>query len=390
MIIYQSVDSTKKKVVSPIKKTIVPGVNSGQPMDGICHLHSTNQTTSSCCENQADYIFVKDNQSLKEYVMKKDAELSKKIEILNSKFVSLEKIDKELDAKISTLETSLTKKDNNLENQIKDLDATLEDLDNYVKTIQYEGADAIEVKEIPDSSIKEISLRISKYDKVISQSPSGLMATIKIDYNKEEKRINLIGKGDSLISSCDLDFVPSNVSKIQQDGKTFVKFDFSDGQFFLVDINQFLEISYDGDGCFSINGKKVGIKVSKDDKLLYVDDVHALRTRNITELQEWKVLQLEIDAQKERINKLEKNDSLQDLNINELKLKLEDGGSFVDPETGETIVIESIKDGIIGSKDDEIKIDTETGEVDQSTLTLNSIIRLIQSRNDEDFKWNEA
>lgn len=409
MIIYQSLEKNKSN--TPKKKHIKPGVNGGQPMDGICHLPSTNQTTCNCnVENPVDYIFIKEDASkLKEYVMKKDLELSNKINALNSKFIQLEKLD--IEGKLDKINEKLNDIETDEVSAHKTFNSKLNALEKFVKTIKYEGNEAIEVTEIPDSSIKQISLKISPHDKVISQSLEGLIATMKIEYLKEEKRIRLVGKADSEITTCDLDFVPEKVYQVKENGKTYLKFEYSDENFFLVDINQFLDIKYDGDGCFTLNGKRVGIKVAKDDQLLYVDDVHALRSKNLSDLEEWKKLQEQVEANKKRTDsafnsaKQARDIAQQALgvaedasakvgefgkDIMEIKLKVDNGGSYTDPTTGETINVESIKDQIIGSKDDEIKIDETSGEIDQSTISINSIIKYIDDKSSQDYVWNEA
>ncbi len=68
--------------------------------------------------------------------------------------------------------------------------------------VQYIGSNAVNVSEAVDDK-KTISLAINSNDKVLSQSANGLLATVSISYDKENRLIKLLGNNNAEIASID-------------------------------------------------------------------------------------------------------------------------------------------------------------------------------------------
>ena len=65
---------------------------------------------------------------------------------------------------------------------------------------QYVGSNAVSVSAVSADNKKTISLGINTNDKVLSQSTSGLLASLSLNYDSTNKKITLAGKGNAVIS----------------------------------------------------------------------------------------------------------------------------------------------------------------------------------------------
>ena len=68
---------------------------------------------------------------------------------------------------------------------------------------QYIGKDAVKVSEVDASNNKTVSLEIKSGDKVLSQTQDGLSATLSIDYDSNERKLQLKGNSGNTISEID-------------------------------------------------------------------------------------------------------------------------------------------------------------------------------------------
>ena len=68
---------------------------------------------------------------------------------------------------------------------------------------QYVGENAVTVSSANTSNNKTVSLKINSGDKVLSQDPNGLSATLSIAYDSSTRKLQLKGKGGNLISDID-------------------------------------------------------------------------------------------------------------------------------------------------------------------------------------------
>ena len=68
---------------------------------------------------------------------------------------------------------------------------------------QYVGENAVTVSSADTSNNKTVRLKINSGDKVLSQDPNGLSATLSIAYDSSTRKLQLKGKGGNLISDID-------------------------------------------------------------------------------------------------------------------------------------------------------------------------------------------
>lgn len=68
---------------------------------------------------------------------------------------------------------------------------------------QYVGENAVTVSSADTSNNKTVSLKINSGDKVLSQDPNGLSATLSIAYDSSSRKLQLKGKADNVISDID-------------------------------------------------------------------------------------------------------------------------------------------------------------------------------------------
>lgn len=383
MVIYQAIDKSKP--------TIIPGISKRVPLDKVAFVSPSHQTTASnpqgVCPNNskvpltpdAQLIEIyKDTTTLKEYINKKDIELSNKLENLNSKFNKLYNSTK---ADTQTMQSAVEQMNQTVE-QIKSIDASLQsrfrevergldDLKSLVLAMDVQGFDGIKVTSVDENKIKQIALNISPSEKLVAADADGVYTTLNVVYDPVRSQVKLLGLRNQEISSCDIDFRPEKVEKVKDElGKTVVRFTWGGGQHMDYDINQFLDITDDGDGCLIINGLKLGLKIAQDDPLLYVDNQHRLRSKNLNEIKEFQDVSVRVGVLENRVN----------------------GGTYVDPVTGETVVVESVKDEILGKDTDELILDA-SGNVDVTKLTISSLKKYIDKENvfqDEEWSWNNV
>ena len=85
---------------------------------------------------------------------------------------------------------------------------------------QYVGSNAIAVSGVSSDNNKTISLGINTNDKVLSQSTSGLLASLSLNYSSDNKQITLVGKNNAVISTISTnDFVKDGMLN---DAKAFL------------------------------------------------------------------------------------------------------------------------------------------------------------------------
>ena len=68
---------------------------------------------------------------------------------------------------------------------------------------QYIGKDAVKVSNVDDRNNKTVSLEINGNDKILSQTQDGLSATLSIEYDSNERKLQLKGKSGNTISDID-------------------------------------------------------------------------------------------------------------------------------------------------------------------------------------------
>ena len=233
------------------------------------------------------------------------------------------------------------------------------DTDNAVTVVT--GADETTV----------IKLGIAEGEKVLTQTAAGLKSSLKIDYSDQEVR--LLGAGDTVISSFDASaFVKDGMLNDAElvtatesspvNGKTsgtFVKFTFNaggDGKIIYLDVTSLIDVYTAGNGV-AVDGKKISIKLSEDEKHLEFTAGGVLVTKDIAGAAELKTVSDALEELKTtvtgeggvttRLTAVEKTAADTKSALDKLKENLSEGETFVKnvkAADGETL-IETVSDG---------------------------------------------
>lgn len=155
--------------------------------------------------------------------------------------------DKELNDKMERLFTQL-------EQEIQDISTG-----GYEgKALRREGA----IKITSTSNANTIGLNIGETEKILSQSDSGIISSLNINFDKTTKILNILGINDQVVASCKIDIegegtIPSlipEVTKIAEGSNTFLKFVYDNGESFKIPLIDFVSLTQDLDGNYKING----------------------------------------------------------------------------------------------------------------------------------------
>ena len=171
--------------------------------------------------------------------------------------------------------------------------------------IQYTGKDAVAVGAGVDGE-KEISLNIDTTDKILSQSADGLLTTLSMTYNSNDKTIKLTGKDNTEISTIDatdfvvdgmLDSVEFSTESGKENILVFTWNTDSGKTKTEIDLSKYIDTYNAGNGINLIN-KVFSVKVKDGDKYLEVTSngiaskgidtaiTTAINTLNVTEQSE--------------------------------------------------------------------------------------------------------
>lgn len=136
---------------------------------------------------------------------------------------------------------------------------------------QYTGKEAIKVE--GDTATKTVELLISSLNKILSQSSDGLLATLKFKDDKENKKIQLLGVDDEVVT--DFDYAKFIVDgmietvKLEGDILTFTFNTDAGKEAIPIDLSKYITIYTAGDG-IDITSNKVTAVVKVDDKYIEV------------------------------------------------------------------------------------------------------------------------
>ena len=240
------------------------------------------------------------------------------------------------------------------------------------KEIKGETGNAVTVVTGADETTV-IKLGIAEGEKVLTQTASGLKSSLKIDYSDIDQKVRLLGAGDTVISSFDASaFVKdgmlndaelvtateSNPVNGNTSG-TFVKFTFNaggDGKIIYLDVTSLIDVYTAGNGV-AVDGKKISIKLSEDEKHLEFTAGGVLVTKDIVGAAELKTVSdalaaLETAVTGEggvttRLTAVETTATDTKMALDKLKENLSEGETFVKDvkaADGETL-IETVSDG---------------------------------------------
>ena len=240
------------------------------------------------------------------------------------------------------------------------------------KEIKGETGNAVTVVTGADETTV-IKLGIAEGEKVLTQTASGLKSSLKIDYSDIDQKVRLLGAGDTVISSFDASaFVKdgmlndaelvtateSNPVNGNTSG-TFVKFTFNaggDGKIIYLDVTSLIDVYTAGNGV-AVDGKKISIKLSEDEKHLEFTAGGVLVTKDIVGAAELKTVSdalaaLETAVTGEggvttRLTAVETTATDTKTALDKLKENLSEGETFVKDvkaADGETL-IETVSDG---------------------------------------------
>lgn len=163
---------------------------------------------------------------------------------------------------------------------------------------------------------KKITLVINDNDKVLTQSADGLLSNLTLVYDSANKKIQLIGKSNEVISTIDTsDFVVDgmldSVAFSTEEGHTNdLKFVFntaSGKESFTVDFSKYIDVYTQGNG-ISIVDKVVSIKRSVDSESYLTIDETGIKVNGITNAIQTSVNGLKSEVQTKLDAKAEKDE----------------------------------------------------------------------------------
>lgn len=134
------------------------------------------------------------------------------------------------------------------------------------------GKDAIKVT---DQDGKQVELVIAAANQVLSQNADGLTTTLKLNWNSADKKVELQGIGDAVISSIDgSDFVVDGMlEKVELVENSKLKFTFNtdaDKEEITIDLAQYIKPYTNGNG-LNLEGQEFSVKVKDGDEFITVD-----------------------------------------------------------------------------------------------------------------------
>lgn len=160
-----------------------------------------------------------------------------------------------------------------LKGWVNDRDRQLEDkIDAVVKEVErllngfdgkaISGRDGVKV--ISDPSTNFITLNIKEDEQILSQDELGVYTSLGIAFDREGKRLSILGKDNVVVASCALPVsgMPTSITKQvdETDGKTYVVFKYDGEDSFRVPINNFVDIAYGEHGEVYINDAELDLR----------------------------------------------------------------------------------------------------------------------------------
>lgn len=148
----------------------------------------------------------------------------------------------------------------------------------YIDSKVAEAAESVTLtgKEAIDITEKVVSLKLDEANKVLSQSSTGLLATLSINYNSSSKKVELKGVGGEVISdfAADAFIADGMLADVKLEGNNLIfTFNTDAGEHTIdpIDLSKYITAYTGGDG-IDITSNVVKVDVKTSDKYLTIED----------------------------------------------------------------------------------------------------------------------